>query len=197
MQSKMANPEDLGSTERSNLRPGFDTAIYSETSQILQHSLFQNSPTMARLLIWLLHETLAGRGDRVKSYTIAVEALGRPENFDSQIDSYPRVQMGRLRKTLENYYAQRGPLRELCVYLQPGSYRLRLAKLDLAYPKLYRPLSREPATASAEENEATVTPQVADTASRKSGMTELPTAMLIMILVCLAALAALAFISML
>lgn len=137
------------SSVRDELCTGFNSAMYIETSSVLQHVLFQNSPTMTRLLVWLLQETLAGRGDSVKSYTIAVDAFGRPESFDSQADSYPRVQTGRLRKALESYYSQHGASRDLCLYLQPGSYRLRLAKLDQAYPQLYRPHSPDPAPADA------------------------------------------------
>ena len=194
MQNKMTTAKVLQQTERSNLRPGFDTAMCTESSQILQHPLFLNSPTMTRLLIWLLHETLAGRGDMVKSYTIAVEALGRSEDFDSQMDSYPRVQPGRLRKALESYYAQHGPIKELCVYLRPGSYRLRLANLDLAYPHLYRPLSREPSNAISEEARIAKSAQTTDTTHKKTGMTELPTTVLILILASLVSLATLAVI---
>lgn len=175
MRSKLATINNMTPIEQSNLRPGSDTAMFIETSQVLQHSLFQNSPTMTRLLIWLLHETLAGRGDSVKSYTIAVEALGRPETFDSQQDSYPRVQTGRLRKALETYYSQHGPVGDKCVYLQPGSYKLRFAELDLAYPQLYRPLSRASLPLLGEEPYP-----YADRATGKPGMIELPTSLVIL-----------------
>lgn len=187
MQNKMVSIEKMGSMEFSGLRPGFDTAMFIETSQILQHHMFQNSPTMTKLLIWLLHETLAGRGDTVKSYTIAVEALGRPESFDSQADSYPRVQTSRLRRALETYYSQHGPVREQCVYLKPGSYRLRFAKLDLAYPQLYRPLSRQPSPADKTEHFQPTSEQAANASFKKTGMTELPTSLLVFILVSLVA----------
>lgn len=124
-------------------RPAFDSCMRTEQERILRGSQFHSSPTLARLLQWLVSETLAGRGDLIKSYTIAVEGLGRPEEFDSQADSYPRVQIGRLRKALQIHYAQQGPADGQCLYLQSGSYRIRLGRLEHAYPQLYRPLSRE------------------------------------------------------
>lgn len=124
-------------------RPAFECCMRTERERILRSAQFHSSPTLTRLLQWLVDETLAGRGDQIKSYTIAVEGLGKPEQFDSQADSYPRVQMGRLRKALQIHYAQHGPVLELCLYLQPGSYRVRLGRLEHAYPQLYRPLSRE------------------------------------------------------
>ena len=124
-------------------RPAFESCMRIEQERILRDPQFHSSPTLVRLLKWLITETMAGRGDLIKSYTIAVEGLGRPEEFDSQADSYPRVQIGRLRKALQIHYAQQGPAQEQCLYLQPGSYRIRLGRLEHAYPQLYRPLSRE------------------------------------------------------
>ena len=40
----------------------------------------------------MVEATLAGRGDRLKGYTIGVEALGRPDSFDPQIDPIVRVE---------------------------------------------------------------------------------------------------------
>jgi hypothetical protein len=93
------------------------------------------------LLRYLVEETVAGRSGQLKSFVVAVDGLGRGEDFDSTADSSARVQMVRLRKTLENYYARHGPVDELCLYLQPGSYTVRLGRLPTAYPMLYRPLS--------------------------------------------------------
>lgn len=129
--------------EHPQSRPGIESSMRIEATQILKDQQFLNAPMLARLFNWLVEETLAGRGDRIKSYTIAVEGLGRPDDFDSQSDSYPRVQIGRLRKALETYYAKHGPIQLLCLYLQPGSYRVRAGGLDRAYPQLYRPLSQE------------------------------------------------------
>ena len=56
----------------------------------------------------MVEETLAGRGDRIKAYTIATAALGRDDNFDPQIDPIVRVEAGRLRQALRQYYAAEG-----------------------------------------------------------------------------------------
>lgn len=148
-------------------RPAFASCMLTEQNRILRGSQFQNSPTLTRLLKWLVSESLAGRGDLIKSYTIAVEGLGRPEDFDSQADSYPRVQMVRLRKALQIHYAQQAPVQELCLYLQLGSYRARLGRLESAYPQLYRPLSREMRLIHAPE-EATISnlPRASEGSSR-------------------------------
>ncbi len=60
---------------------------------------------MAKLLSYLVDQNLAGTDRGIKADTIAVEALGRDSSFDSGTDSYPRVQIGRLRKLLDRFYA--------------------------------------------------------------------------------------------
>ena len=135
-------------------RPGFAATIRAELSQIEADPIFQNSPTLAKLLRFLVDETLAGRGERLKAYSIAVDGLGREADFDAQSDSYPRVQVGRLRKSLATYYAQHAPEAELCLYLQSGSYLVRLGRLATAYPELFRPLSADATKAEGEYSTA-------------------------------------------
>jgi tetratricopeptide (TPR) repeat protein len=79
-----------------------------EFERIAKSPQFARSPVLRRLLAFLIEETLAGRGGRLKAYQIAVDGLGRAEDFDPQSDSYPRVQVGRLRKILDLFYASNG-----------------------------------------------------------------------------------------
>lgn len=132
--------EKSGETEPAQ-RIGHSTAMHAELRQIVADPSFRKSPTLTRLLKWLVEQTNAGQGDKIKSYSVAVQGLGKAADFDTQTDSYPRVQVGRLRKALESYYAHHGPTAELCLYLQQGSYRVRMGRLSSAYPKLYRPLA--------------------------------------------------------
>lgn len=83
---------------------------------------------MRRLLSYLVDETLAGRGGTLKAYSVAVDGLGRPDDFDAQSDSYPRVQVGRLRRMLDAYYAREGD-GELRIHIPPGRYLV-----EFAYP---------------------------------------------------------------
>lgn len=80
------------------------------------------SPQLAHFLSFIVAETLAGRGDQIKAYTIAVDALGRDPSFDPQIDAIVRVEAGRLRRALENYYAGEGRYDPVIVALPIGHY---------------------------------------------------------------------------
>jgi hypothetical protein len=85
---------------------------------------FARAPVMRHLLGYLVDETVAGRGDRLKAYSVAVDALGRSPDFDAQTDSYPRVQVGRLRRMLDAFYAT-GPAAPLRLSIPLGAYRVQ------------------------------------------------------------------------
>jgi len=59
---------------------------------------------MSKLLRFLVDHKLLDEGKPLTAYAVAVEGLGRDDGFDTQIDSYPRVQIGRLRRMLDHFY---------------------------------------------------------------------------------------------
>ena len=61
-----------------------------------------------RFLRFVVETTLAGRADRLKGYTVGVEALGRRDDFDPQVDAIVRVEAIRLRAALARYYSGAG-----------------------------------------------------------------------------------------
>lgn len=83
-------------------------ALKAELERILATPEMGRSPVLRRLLTYLAVETLAGRGKQLKAYHVAVDGLGRDNDFDPQSDSYPRVQVGRLRRLLDIVYAEHG-----------------------------------------------------------------------------------------
>lgn len=80
------------------------------------------SEQLVRFLRFIVAETLAGRGDRLKEYTIGVEALGRSAKFDPTADSVVRVQARQLRFKLAEYFAGEGRSDPLRIELPKGSY---------------------------------------------------------------------------
>jgi len=67
----------------------FDTALREEMEYLLASETFRKSPKLSQLLAYLVGATLRGEGEALKSYTVAVEGLGRDPDFDAQADSYP------------------------------------------------------------------------------------------------------------
>ncbi|WP_323800111.1 hypothetical protein [Parasphingorhabdus sp.] len=95
-----------------------------ERDRLLSDPEFARSPSMCKLLRFLVEYKLSGNSVPLKSYTIATDALGRDANFDSQTDSYPRVQMGRLRRLLDNFYLRKGGENRLTI--APNKYEIIL-----------------------------------------------------------------------
>jgi hypothetical protein len=90
---------------------------------INSHSL-RGSESLCKLLRYLAEHSLDHPGVALKEYQIATEILGRSGGFDPQNDSTVRVQAGRLRVKLEEYYSHEGPNDTVVVELPKGSYTL-------------------------------------------------------------------------
>src|SRR5262249_47130692 len=69
---------------------------------------------------YIVTETLAGRS--VKGYDVALEVFGRPESFDPAVDPVVRVEAGRLREKLREYYAADGQDDRIRIDLPKGTY---------------------------------------------------------------------------
>src|SRR3984893_10818842 len=90
---------------------------------INSHSL-RGSESLCKLLRYLAEHALDHPGIALKEYQIATEVLGRSGGFDPQNDSTVRVQAGRLRLKLAEYYSNEGPDDSVIVELPKGSYSL-------------------------------------------------------------------------
>jgi hypothetical protein len=75
---------------------------------VLVSSAFDRSRSLSKLLNYICNKYFDGQADEIKEYSVAVEALGRPPDFDPKKDAIVRVEMHRLRKRLREYYADRG-----------------------------------------------------------------------------------------
>ncbi len=75
---------------------------------LLSSPEISRSPNLTRILIYLCEKYFAGESGQVKEYHIALEALGRPADFDQKKDSIVRVEMHRLRRRLKEYHERNG-----------------------------------------------------------------------------------------
>src|SRR5215472_7642722 len=96
-------------------------AVRSEVSRILSSPEFQRSERLRCFLAYVVEETLAGRGDRLKEYTIALAVFDRP-SYDPDVDSIVRVQARKLRCRLDEYYETAGCTDAVRIKMLKGSY---------------------------------------------------------------------------
>ena len=78
--------------------------VLAQLARIVESGDFQASERLRDFLTFVVEETLAGRGESIKAYTIALTVFGRGVDFDPMLDPIVRVEAGRLRKLLERYY---------------------------------------------------------------------------------------------
>ena len=97
-------------------------AIREQLDRILQSGPFQQSRRRQRFLEYIVGEMLAGRGDQIKGYNIAVEVLGRSEGFNGGVDPIVRVEAARLREKLHEYYDTEGRDDPVRIELPKGNY---------------------------------------------------------------------------
>ena len=83
---------------------------------------FMNSERKRRFLKFVVQETLAGRADRIKAYTIAVDVFDRDPSFDPVTDPVVRIEAGRLRRCLERYYLAEGAADPVRITIPKGGY---------------------------------------------------------------------------
>jgi hypothetical protein len=97
-------------------------AVRAQLERILASPLFAGSPRMSRFLTFLVEETLAGRSDRIKEYSIAIEVFEKREDFDQRTDSTVRTEAGKLRAKLDQYYQANGRSDEIVISVPKGKY---------------------------------------------------------------------------
>ena len=94
-----------------------------EFARILADGVLAKSPRLYKFFCFICERYFAGRADEIKEYSIALEALGRPVDFDPKKDSIVRVEAHRLRKRLEDYYGGIAADHTIQVNIPCGQYR--------------------------------------------------------------------------
>ncbi|GEM_PF-2239800 len=97
-------------------------AVRQELARILASRGFRESSQLADFLRFVVAETLAGREDRLKQYTIAVHALARAHGFNPKHDPIVRVTAHRVRRLLKEYYDQNGASVGMRIEIRAGHY---------------------------------------------------------------------------
>ena len=97
---------------------------FQQTDRLIKSHSLSGSESLCKLLRYLAEHSLDHPGEALKEYQIATEVLGRSGGFDPQSDSAVRVQAGRLRIKLTEYYSQEGREDPIIVELPKGSYSL-------------------------------------------------------------------------
>ena len=97
-------------------------AIQAELEKILESQAFTNAERLSRFLRFTVEQALQGRGDQVKEYLLGLEVFDRNQSYDPRIDPIVRVEAGRLRSKLGEYYESEGRNDPVVIQYRKGSY---------------------------------------------------------------------------
>lgn len=96
---------------------------------------FAGAECRKRLLEYLVIQTISGQGGNLKEFNIGVQLYGRdPATYDPRIDPAVRVDIGRLRTKLKEYYETEGCADTLRIMLPKGSYGVLFEERDSNAP---------------------------------------------------------------
>jgi len=98
--------------------------VLNQVERILESDYFQRSETHRRLLSYLTDKSLSKEADQIKEYTIGIDVFGKGKEYDTRLDSGVRIQVGRLRQKLTEYYAVDGIHDDIVVALPKGHFKL-------------------------------------------------------------------------
>ena len=102
---------------------------------VLESQLFERSPTLRTLLIYLWRN----REEPIGEYAIATEALGRGPSFDAKIDASVRVQVSRLRQRLDKFYQQEGKSLTERIVIPMGGHCVKVESVAAPEPVVAPP----------------------------------------------------------
>ncbi len=96
--------------------------IGRQLERILSSNEFHAPKRGRSFLAFVVNETLAGRSEFLKAFTIANVVFGRDASFDPQNDPVVRIEAGRIRRALERYYLVAGTDDEVVLTVPKGGY---------------------------------------------------------------------------
>lgn len=111
-----------------------DKAVLDQVERILHSEELRGAEVLHRLLKFLAEKSVNGQADDLKEYTVATDGLGKPPSYDPRHNSAVRIQVGRLRQKLADYYRAEGLDDPIVIDVPKGRFRLRCEKRPASLP---------------------------------------------------------------
>ena len=99
-----------------------EQALIRYVEKICNSPEFHSKQVLCRFLSYIVSETLAGRGEEIKAFSIGVDVFNKDADFDPGQDTLVRINAGRLRRMLDLYYSNTGKNDDLRIRIPKGGY---------------------------------------------------------------------------
>ena len=125
-------------------RPACDL-VRRALGSVVASETFARSERLRSFLSYIVENELSGKATQLKGYSIGIDVFGRAPGFDAGNDPLVRVQAGKLRKLLDQYYESEGAGDRLRIRVPLGSYVPEYSFLDAAPEDAASPAQARPA----------------------------------------------------
>ncbi len=105
------------------LPPGLQDDPHWELAQrVAAGPHFARSPLLSKFLLYVVAETLEGRGDEISEHQIGVQVFDRPPDYRTLEDNIVRSYARQLRKRLAEHFAEEGNAEPVRIDIPLGGY---------------------------------------------------------------------------
>ncbi len=104
--------------------------VADAVDKIIESGSLGSGARLPALLNYVVSKEIEGQGDQIKAYSVAIDVLGRPHDFDPSTDSIVRVEFNRLRQALEHYYVVADNDATVRIDIPKGTYRPKFSRLE-------------------------------------------------------------------
>jgi len=139
-------------------------AVRETLERLLASETFGRSERARKLIRYLVEREQAGEADRLKGFSIAMDVFGKDGDFDPSTDAVVRVQAGRLRELLQQYFANEGIAEPVRIAIPRGGYVPAYELNAIRLPEVAKPAEQAPAAAAPAEHPNTADEAVAPAA---------------------------------
>ena len=127
---------DKDATESIEIRPEL---IHEALDKIVKSPAFAQSTRLTRFLRFVVEHSVENKPDQLKEYSIGLSVFDRNEGYDPRTDPIVRVEAGRLRTKLREYYSAEGKDDPVVIQLPKGSYVPAISLRDLGLQETASP----------------------------------------------------------
>ncbi len=110
------------------------TVIQDALTRVINSPEFKDSKRSKQLLKYIVEKYISGETEHINGTTIAQDVLGAGVDFDPSTNPIVRVQAGRLRKLLSEYYRRSGKDDEVLIFVAKGQYVPQFGKRQPPQP---------------------------------------------------------------
>ena len=112
----------MNSNAARSVDPMSRSEVMAQLERLLADPQLRGCVSSARLLRYVVEQTLAGGADDIKEVVIAAELYAHEPGYDPKVNSSVRVEAGRLRARLARYYATSGAQAPIRIVIPKGTY---------------------------------------------------------------------------